>query len=51
MNLRIQNKRFFGVLVFIVLVLGVFSPAIAEIQFPGPAPGKSPWKEDAGSDG
>ena len=51
MSIRLQNKRFFDVLVFIVLVLGGFNSAVAGIEFPGPQPGKSPWKEDAGSDG
>jgi hypothetical protein len=50
MGLGNRNKQFFDVLVFIVLALGAFSSAVAEVEFPGPAPGKSPWKEDAGSE-
>jgi hypothetical protein len=46
MGFRIQNKRFFDVLVFIVLVLGAFSSAIAEIEFPGPQPGVSKFRLD-----
>jgi hypothetical protein len=38
MNIKSKNKRFLGVLFFIVLVLSGFGSAIAEIEFPGPKP-------------
>ena len=44
MGTRIQNKRFLDILVFIVLVLGSFSSAIAEIKFPGLQPGAAQCK-------
>jgi len=39
MGIRNSNKRFFDVSVFIALVLGAFSSAIAGIKFPGLEPG------------
>jgi hypothetical protein len=39
MNAKIRTKQFVEISVFIVLVLGAFSSAIAEIKFPGPEPG------------
>ena len=39
MGFRIQNKRFFDVLIFIVLVFGAFGSAGAGVEFPGPEPG------------
>ena len=48
MGLKIRNKQFVETLVFIVLVLGGFGSAIAEIQFPGPEPGVGRCKMDEG---
>jgi len=45
---KIQNKRFFDVLVFIVLVLGGFGSAVAEVRFPGPQPGVAQCRFDEG---
>jgi hypothetical protein len=44
MSLGNRNKRFFDVLVFIVLVLEACSSAIAGIEFPGPQPGAGQCK-------
>ena len=46
MNLRSRNKWFLGVVVFIVLVLGGFGSAVAEIKFPGPQPGAAQCRLD-----
>jgi len=46
MGLRNRNKRFFGVLFFIVLVLTAFSWAKAGIEFPGPEPGAGKCRMD-----
>jgi len=46
MGIRNWNRRFISVLVFIVLVLGGFSSAIAEIKFPGPEPRASKFGLD-----
>jgi hypothetical protein len=48
MGSRIQNKRFLDVLIFIVLVLGGFGSAVAEIEFPGPEPGGGQCRMDGG---
>jgi hypothetical protein len=48
MNIRIQKKQFFGVLVFVVLVLGGSGSAVAEVEFPGPQVGIAQYSFDEG---
>ena len=46
MSIRIQNKRFISISVFVVLFLGGFNSAIAEIEFPGPKPDSAQCRLD-----
>ena len=48
MGFRIQNKRFFDVLIFIVLVLGAVDLARADVEFPGLQPGAGQCRLDEG---
>jgi len=48
MDLGNRNNRIFGVLVFIVLVLGILGRAGAGIEFPGPEPGAGQCRLDEG---